>query len=299
MIIMIKLKWPINPISFFLSGLLFGMLLVVVGQRFITVQSPIKTDDNEREMIAPYYQPSDLFKRIKTASSSATVKIPIVMYHYIEYVNDRNDFIRKQLDVAPDLFEKELKVLRANHFQTYFVKDIPDILNGEIEYEASRSAVLTFDDGYEDFYTVVYPLLKKYQAKGTVYIIANYIGRRGFLNEKQIKELISSHLVEIGSHTLNHLYLKTASSSAAEKEIAQSKINLESRFQIKVKTFAYPYGAFNDTIETMIKTASYSAAVSVMPGVMQSENDLFHLSRVRPGMFTASTIINVLNTINK
>jgi len=285
-------------LTVFLLGLICGGISFEMIHRFAVKRPAKKTDLTE--IVAPYYDRA-VFKNssLKNASVSAGLKIPIIMYHYVEYVRDLNDFIRKRLDISPDLFEKELKALKENDFQTYFVKDIPDILGGEIQYDASKSAVLTFDDGYEDFYSVVYPLLKKYQLKGTVYIIYDYIGRRGFLNENQIKELVDSDLVEVGSHTLDHLYLKTLAKSVAKKQIEDSKTQLEKRFHINIKTFAYPYGAFNEQDEVMVKEAPYSAAVSVISGTMQSQGNLFHLYRIRPGIFTAGSIVKVLEGIKK
>ncbi|MCL4374292.1 polysaccharide deacetylase family protein [Patescibacteria group bacterium] len=294
---MITIKKTPESVLVFLAGFACGVILAgaivygLIGPRRPASRAAPPSD---RELIAPYYQPADLYKQVKSASVSAKMRIPVIMYHYVEYVKDRNDLIRKNLDVTPDRFEKELNALKAARFQTYFVKDIPDILNGSIQYEASRSAVLTFDDGYDDFYTVVFPLLKKYQVKATVYLIADFIGRPGFMNASQISQLVDSDLVEVGSHTLNHLYLKAVPPPIAEKEIVQSKKTLEQRFHITVKTFAYPYGAFNDAVEAMVKDASYSAAVSVMPGVLQAQSDRFHLYRIRPGRFSDKTIVSAL-----
>lgn len=114
------------------------------------------------------------------------------------------------------------------------------------------------------------------------------------MNDKELQELSESGLVEIASHTLDHVYLKTASHAVAERQIVESKKILESRFKISVVTFAYPTGAFNQNTIDMVKDAGYTAAVSVIPGINQSENNLFYLYRIRPGVFTPQTIIKVL-----
>jgi peptidoglycan/xylan/chitin deacetylase (PgdA/CDA1 family) len=249
----------------------------------------------------PYYEkkvfqlPKELEKK---ASVSATLKIPIIMYHYVEYIKDVEDLIKKRLDINPDLFEGQLKALKEASYKTYFVREIPDILEGKIEY-SSRSAVLTFDDGYKDFYTVVFPLLKKYQMKATIYVIANFIGKPGFMNEKEIKEVLDSGLVELGSHTLDHLYLKLIPQTVARKQIFESKKVLEEKFKVKVETFAYPYGAFSKKTVDLVKEAGYKAAVSVIPSMIQSEENLFYLSRVRPGIFTPKTMIKVIESYRK
>lgn len=260
-----------------------------------------KKEKTESNIVAPYYDKKELKlpAGVKSeATISGTIKIPIIMYHYVEYVKDIGDLIRKRLDISPYLFEGHLKALDDAHYKTYFVKDIPDILNGNIHY-STRSAVLTFDDGYEDFYTVVFPLLKKYQVKATMYVIYDYIGRKGFMTESEIKEILASGLVELGSHTFDHLYLKLMPDSIARKQIIDSKKKFEDRFGIQVKTFAYPYGAFSSETINLVKEAGYVAAVSVIPGMQQSEENLFYLSRVRPGIFTPQTIVSVLEEYKK
>jgi peptidoglycan/xylan/chitin deacetylase (PgdA/CDA1 family) len=222
-----------------------------------------------------------------------SLKIPLITYHYVEYVQDPGDKVRHSLAVTPHTFEHELKTLVAEHYETLYVKDIPAILRGDRQYN-TKSVALTFDDGYEDFYENVFPLLKKYHAKATYFIINDYIGRRGFITEKQLKEVAASGLVEIGAHTLDHAYLKGALPQYAVRQIVESKVDLEKRLSMKIKTFAYPYGAFTPETARMVKEASFEAAVSTINGVTQSGDNLFYLYRVRAGYFTGPTIAEVL-----
>ena len=289
-------------VSFCLGGvaLALAILLLVQNNQLTTLQ---KKDKELNAVVAPYYD-ADVFKTPSTLIKSALtpntspIKIPIIMYHYVEYVKDDNDLIRKKLDINPALFEQHLQALKKAEYETYFVKDIPDILNGTIHY-STHSAVLTFDDGYEDFYTDVFPLLKKYHMRATAFIIYNYIGRKGFMTEQQIRELLDSDLVEIGGHTFDHLYLKSIPKHIADRQIIDSKQQFEKRFGFVMKSFAYPYGAFNQDNIDAVKKAGYVAAVSVIPGVMQSPTNLFYLSRIRPGIFTPSTMISVIEKYSK
>jgi peptidoglycan/xylan/chitin deacetylase (PgdA/CDA1 family) len=239
-------------------------------------QSPLLKDYNENSFKRP--------KDIPESTISAKIKVPIIMYHYVEHVKDRSDTTRLGLSVTPEALEQQLKAIKAAGYDTYFARDIPDIMNKTIS--SDKFVILTFDDGYEDFYLNVYPLLKRYNMRATNYVIADYIGRKDFMNPKQIQELIDSDLVEIGSHTLDHMPLKTSTEAHARKEIFDSKVKLETQFHINIKTFAYPSGSFNlDTVK-FVKEAGYVAAVSTISGVDQTEENLYYLSRLRPGMFT-------------
>jgi len=257
-----------------------------------------------KSMIPPYYDPKVFFTPkdiLQSRLSQDTIKIParfdipVLMYHYVEYVKDLDDIVKIKLDILPHVFESQIKTLHDNNFKTYFVKDIPEIINSNI-IPSKKSVVLTFDDGYEDFYTVVYPILKKYQMKATVYVIYDYIGWKGFMNESQIKEIASSNLVEIGSHTLDHVYLKSVVKDLAEKQIKNSKVLLEQMFGFPVYTFAFPYGAFSQESLDIVKEAGYTAAVSVISGSEQSETNLFYLSRLRPGIFNSRFASQIVNT---
>jgi peptidoglycan/xylan/chitin deacetylase (PgdA/CDA1 family) len=237
--------------------------------------------------------PEELQSKPSPAPTAKTFKLPIIMYHYVEYVKDEGDTIRKSLDVNPGLFEQQLKGLVNSHYQTYFVGDIPAILDEKIPL-SSRSAVLTFDDGYEDFYTDAFPILKKYNIKATIYIINNFIGRPGFMNQGQIQKVLDSGLVQLGCHTLDHFYLKKAGKNVATREILVSKFRLENLFHVPVLTFAYPYGAFDGQAIDIVREASFSAAVSVIPGTKQSQNNLFYLSRIRAGGLDGANIDYIL-----
>ena len=285
-----------------LAGLLIAINLFAVSLVLKKRNSPKQSKNNDYSVIAPYYE-EKVFHRpggLKNTNSSklSKIKLPIIMYHYVEYVQDQADFIRKSLDINPEAFARQLTTLKYEGYQTYFVKDIPDILDGKITV-SSKSAVLTFDDGYEDFYTVAFPILKKNYIRATVFIVNDFIGRKGFLTKDQVKEIIDSDLVEIGAHTLDHAYLKNMSPTAAKRQIFESKRQLEESFGINVKTFAYPYGAFDEKTIDLVKEASYSAAVSVINGVIQSQENLFYLSRLRSGFFTPANIVAGFEHFNK
>lgn len=288
-------------IALVISGILITLLSIAYFSEKQKAMQLAKIVTKQENIVAPYYEKSvlQLPDNLKNKGmGKSKIKIPIIMYHYVEYVKDDGDLIRKKLDIVPSLFEGHLQALRKANYETYFVKDIPDILNGSIHY-STQSAVLTFDDGYEDFYTDVFPLLKKYHMRATIYVIYDYIGRKGFLNEEQIRTLSESDLIEIGSHTLDHIYLKQAPKNYADTQIIESKKKFEERFGIKIYTFAYPYGAFNnDNIESVQK-AGYTAAVSVISGEMQSKENLFYMSRIRPGLFTPSSMIHIIEGINR
>lgn len=267
-----------------LASILLGFLLIT----FITILANDYWLKKEKNKL-----PTNLHNTELTFPKQAKIKLPIILYHYVEYVKDPGDFIRRGLDITPKNFEEQLKSLKKNNYKSYFVKDIPDLFAGKMEY-SSQSAVLTFDDGFEDFYTDAFPLLKKYQTKATIYVVYNFIGHKNYMNKDQLKEVLDSGLVEIGSHSISHANLASESAIIVKKEIFESKKKLEEDFGITIETFAYPYGSFSKNIIELVKEASYSAAVSVKPGVIQANEDIFKLTRTRPGIFSGRDMVKIL-----
>jgi peptidoglycan/xylan/chitin deacetylase (PgdA/CDA1 family) len=220
--------------------------------------------------------------QVPIASVSAQLRIPIIMYHYVEYVRDPADTIRKSLAIIPAEFERQLLYLKDHGYSTLLVKDVPFYLQNP-QLLPSKPIILTFDDGYKDFYTDAFPLLKQYDMKATIYVINDFIGNKDFLDKDEIQTLIDSNLIELGAHTLDHLNLKYAHDDLARRQISDSKKGLEEMFHTHIFTFAYPYGGFTLETEELVKEASYSAALTVDPGVDHTEDSLFHLTRIRAG----------------
>jgi peptidoglycan/xylan/chitin deacetylase (PgdA/CDA1 family) len=229
----------------------------------------------------------------KKVITAETIELPIIMYHYVEYLNDNNDLTKAKLTISPDIFENQLSTLQKNRYTTCYAVDIPSLIKNYNNH-SSKIVVLTFDDGYEDFYLNVFPLLKKYQVKATVFIIYNAINKNGYLNDDQIKEMIASGLVEIGSHTLDHLYLAKIPRDKMVIEVNNSKLELERKFGIIINSFAYPYGSFDHDVMEQVKKSGYTVAVSVINGHKQSPENIFFLSRIRAGSFFGKEMIKVL-----
>ena len=252
----------------------------------------------ENKIINNYYKDEDLSLpkelNYKAPAKEATLKIPILMYHYIENVKDPKDTIRIGLSTPPSVLESQIITLLNNGYTPVTQSEIMDILSNKIEMPAKPIA-LTFDDGYQDFYTVAFPILKKYGVKATIYAIVDFLDYPNYMTKDELKEISDSNLVEVGSHTLNHIYLKTASEQVAKKEIEQSKERLEIYIQKEVKSFAYPYGAFNENTEKMVESAGYQSAVTVVPGSNQSLSNTYFLYRLRPGYRTDNELIKFLD----
>lgn len=225
------------------------------------------------------------------------IRVPILMYHYVEYVQDKGDTIRQSLDVTPYTFEQEVKTLIAAGYTFMTNAEVADALSGKITLPAKPIA-LTFDDGYRDFYTDAYPILKKYHVKATEYIITGFLGYPNNMSAAQVKEIADGGLVEIGAHTVHHAWLKGLPQKDVTFEVDQSKKTLEELTGKPVVSFAYPYGAYDVKAIETVADAGFTSAVSTMPCLDQYQIHRYFFCRLRPGGRTGESLLSWLSGVN-
>ena len=163
-------------------------------------------------------------------------KVPTLMYHAVS--DDCWGY--PSLFVSPANLEKQLQYLAENGYTTITFEDLARI--DQIE----KPVLLTFDDGYEDNYTELFPLLKKYNAKATVFMIMNCVGKEIYLNAEQIKEMDASGLVSFQSHTMTHEFLSTRTPEQLEHELYDSKLALARLIGKEPFVLCYPTGKYSE-----------------------------------------------------
>ena len=165
---------------------------------------------------------------------------------------------------------------------------------------AKKVVWLTFDDGNEDFYTIAYPILKKYKAKATNNIITGFVkkGNAGNLTVKQMKEMMA-HGMSFQSHTVNHPDLSATDKATQKVELTDSIGFLENKLNTKVNTIAYPSGRYNQTTLDLAKK-SYKLGLTTNEGLASAKDGLLSLNRVRIlPTTTAKGLLSEIATDNK
>jgi peptidoglycan/xylan/chitin deacetylase (PgdA/CDA1 family) len=142
--------------------------------------------------------------------------------------------------------------------------------------------VLTFDDGYADFFTTAVPILQSHGFTATTFVITGRMGWGGYMTPSQIVAADGMGFT-IGAHTVDHVALAAQAPARASWEIKQSKQTLEALLGHPVLDFAYPYGSFNLYDMAQAKGVAFETAVSTLPGAWHAAAQLFELSRVRIG----------------
>lgn len=152
-----------------------------------------------------------------------------------------------------------------------FKKKYNIVIPGEKLRFFKLNICITFDDGYFDFYHLVFPLLKKHQIKAVLSIPIKYILEKSqkkiedrlgptsfkkinkdtFCTWQEIKEMVDSKYVEIASHSYSHNNL--TNSNNLEKEVISSKQVIEEKIKKKIFIFTYPFGKFNQKVHRLTK----------------------------------------------
>ncbi len=210
----------------------------------------------------------------------SVVRVPILMYHYIRVNPNPQDRFGADLSVTPQHFAQQMALLHANGFHTVTLDD----LVAAIEQDAplpSKPIILTFDDGYADFYSAAYPVLKEFGFKATSFVITGKAGRQGYLTWDEMGQMQASGLTQFESHTVDHVEMNRVSLAKAQYDLTQSKSDLQKHLGTRVSYFCFPSGRFNTAVEDLMMQDGYLAGASTHPGVIHSLNDLRALTRVR------------------
>ena len=183
------------------------------------------------------------------------------MYHSIMDNHDKS--------VSINSFELQMKLMRKMGYQTINFSD----LNKNI---TKKKFIITFDDGYENLITNVFPILKKLEFSATCFVVTNMLNKYNvwdenrsdykkmkLMNIDQIYEWVSNGF-EIGSHTKDHLDLTSLDINKKKEQIIDSKNFINQSLGIKITSFAYPFGSFDDETIKIVQE-NYEYAVTTKP----------------------------------
>ncbi len=215
------------------------------------------------------------------------MKVPALLYHKIDLptadVKIRGAF------TAPQKFERQIAYLKKKGFEFYTASELIKFYRANGEFPKKAIAV-TFDDGWKDNYRYAFPVLKKYGAKATIFLVTSCVGQnidkvtadgegpREHLSEKDILEM-SEGGIEFNSHSVSHSLFHQISEAEIKFEVNESKKIIENLTQKECSVFAYPAGFFTDFAKEAIEKAGYEAAFSTVYGD-EDNFDIYSLNRV-------------------
>ncbi len=212
---------------------------------------------------------------------SWTLKVPILMYHYISEPPPDADVYRLDLSVTPDQFRQQLAWLKENGYATIDLYDLSQAIVNHAELPA-KPVLLTFDDGYVDIYQNAFPILQEFGYQGTFFIITDFIdkGREGYLTWPMIEEMArAGHRIE--SHSRTHPDLRGLPRDALIWEILGSQETLAAHIGYTPRYFCYPGGDYDDATLQILRELDFWGAVTTAYGSWHGFDDRFEWPRIR------------------
>lgn len=206
--------------------------------------------------------------------------IPVLLYHHVQPQEQAVSKGQQNISVDAGTFEKQMQYLIASGYNTLTPQEF---LGGLQIGLPPKPVMLTFDDGYDDFYLFAFPILQKYNLRATAFIATGLVENPGYLNWGQISQMRGSGLVTFADHTWSHKNLGGAPEQVIRQEISTAKTQLEEHGLGPVEFFAYPYGSKSGTVDKVLLELGFKAAFTTIPGWQQCAGAPFSLRRDRVG----------------
>jgi len=216
--------------------------------------------------------------------------IPILMYHSISDEDETKVHAYYRTATTPLTFAQHMLYLRDLGYSTIDVAGAVSLLrNGRL---TKKYVVVTFDDGYADFYTHAFPVLSRNGFTATVFLPTRYIGtspvrfkEKDCLTWSEVREL-RRYGISFGSHTVTHPQLSTLNGRNIKDEIVNSKQTIEDNLGESVDSFAYPFAfpeqdsSFVRMLRKVLVESGYRHGVSTRIGTARGKEDPYFLRRL-------------------
>ncbi|WP_293723613.1 polysaccharide deacetylase family protein [uncultured Cetobacterium sp.] len=258
-----------------------------------------------REKVISEFSIENIVHKIEKIYQQQIVKkskyeMPVIMYHRV--IKDESEKGVHGTYVTVKQFDEQMKYLKSKGYETITFEDL---LNNKYKQRFDKDKkwiMLTFDDGYKDNYENAFPILKKYQFKGIIYILDGLKYNKWDVDDKNnpekefplmnIEELLEmqKYGIEFGGHTSTHPKLAELTLQEVKKEIILSKNNIENMIGKKLLSFAYPYGSLNEDVKKISQESGYEFAVATDSGSITFSDDLFEIRRI--GIFPTNNLFN-------
>lgn len=230
----------------------------------------------------------------------------ILMYHSVGerglYGNVSVERFRRDMTFLDEFFE---------------IVDLPAVLDdspraSDVRSDRSRKVAVSFDDGYENFYTQALPVVRDLDVPVTVFVSPGFLRGRNreftyrfvrspsvgkdhndptdrrspspgtlrLMSDAQLRNVINDDRVTIGNHTRLHPDLSAITNrDDLAADITAAERLLEDHFDITVDRFAYPYGRYNERALDLVRR-SHDLAVTTNPGLIRTDTDRYQLPRI-------------------
>ncbi len=205
------------------------------------------------------------------------------MYHSI--ITNKSEGGKHNIYVLLKNIRQQLIYLKENKYRTITFRDISE---GKVS-DFNKTIILTFDDGYEDNYDLLFPLLKEFNFKAVIFLVTqlsfNKWGtdegepKRNLMTKKQILEM-DAYGIEFGGHTCTHIALNTVTDDVKLAEIMGCKQSITDLLTKLPISFAYPFGGIDASVKRIIKESGFKYGIATKSGPIDFHEDPYQIRRI-------------------
>jgi peptidoglycan/xylan/chitin deacetylase (PgdA/CDA1 family) len=227
------------------------------------------------------------------------IRIPILTYHSID---DSSSII----SMHPHKFREQMQILRDKRFNIISLNNLVNLIRNK-QPLLSNTAIITFDDGFKNFYQKAYPILQEFGFSTTVFLVTGYMGKTSMWNAnlrgmpvldllewREVREMAAGG-INFGAHTMAHQNLTKLPIEEVLREINESKLAIQNNLGQDNIFFAYPYGITNVEIKAAVQ-AEFQGACGTRMDFVSMHSDIYELPRIEMFYFSNNNLFKYIGT---
>jgi peptidoglycan/xylan/chitin deacetylase (PgdA/CDA1 family) len=193
-------------------------------------------------------------------------KVPVLCYHRFGVE------VADSMTIKNSAFAEQMEWLKTHGYTVIPLDTAVQYMQGKVKSIPAKSVVITVDDGHKSVYSDMAPIVKKYKIPVTLFIYPSAISNAKYaMNWEQLRELETTKLFRVESHTYWHPNFKKEKkmlsaeeyAKSVDKQLNGSKKKLEERMGHEIKYLAWVFGIYDDALLVDAKRAGYAAAFTI------------------------------------
>lgn len=212
---------------------------------------------------------------------SWTLKVPILMYHYISTPPEDADIYRVDLSVTPEDFHTQMQYLADNGYSPIDFYDLSLAITNKLELPL-KPVIITLDDGYVDNYVQAFPILQEFGFTATFFVVTEFIdmNQTGYLTWDMVEEMAAAGM-RIESHSRTHPDLRAQPRDYLIWQILGSQETIAAHIGYTPRYFSYPAGQYDDDTVSILQDLDFWGAVTTAGGKWHGFENRYTWTRLR------------------
>jgi len=192
-----------------------------------------------------------------------------LMYHRF----DENKY--PSTNIKMDVFKKQIEIIKRNNFEFFDPKNFSEEFN---KVKTDKKILITIDDAFLSFYENAWPFLKENQIPFILFTSTDFIGKKGYMNIDQLREVEKESFAYLGNHSHMHEYMVTFDFNKFTNDIDRSIEIFNDLFNYNPIFFSYPFGEYSLEQKNYI-SSKFEYAFGQHSGVIDLNKDPYELPR--------------------